>query len=220
MIISPGAEKRIVLAVFVVPLLIWLFLMFFSSPVRDHVPFVYQVEAGDSSIRSLPDFALYNLAGDEVSKSDLLGNICFVSFFSLAEDTLTRVLHGNLRRTYKNLNWDRAPSVRFININTGDSLPAVQAYRDTQKELDSRYWMTLHGADSVIYKLAGQSFDLPKFRDNATGPHKLTSQYVCLVDKEGRYRKFYIGTDLGHERSMQEDIIALMRMEYPEELGK
>lgn len=220
MIISPPAAKRIVLAVFVVPLAIWVFLKLFSSPVRDRVPFVYKVESGDSIIRTLPDFSLTNLAGEEVQREDLIGNICFVSFFSLAEDTLSRVLHGNLRRTYKNLNWDREPAVRFININTGDSLPAIQAYRDKQEELDSQYWMTLRGVDSVIYQLAGKSLDLPKFRDKPQGPFKLTSQYVSLIDKEGRVRKFFIGTDLAHERRMQEDIIALMRMEYPEELKR
>lgn len=220
MIISPGAAKRIVLAVFVVPLLVYLFLWNFSKPVRDNVPFVHKVVGSDSLVRTLPEFSLLNLDGEEITQEDLLGNICFISFFSVNEDTLSRVLHGNLRRTYKNLDWERKPGVRFININTGDSLPAIHAYRDTQKELDSRYWMTLYGADSVIYQLAGESLDLPKFNNNPEGPYRLTSQYVCMVDKEGRLRKYFLGTDLGHERKMQEDIIALMRMEYPEELER
>lgn len=220
MTISPGAAKTVIIAVFIVPVVIYLYLYNFSRPVRENVPFVYQVENGDSTIRELPEFNLYNLAGEEVSKSDLLGKISFVSFFSLKEDTLTKVLHGNLQRTYKNLNWEREPNLRFIHINTGDSLSDIESYLDKMKEVDPRYWITLRGADSVIHEFAGKALDLPKFRTASTEPYQLTSQYVGLFDKEGRLRKFYIGTDLAHERKMQEDIIALMRMEYPEELER
>ncbi|MEM8887367.1 MAG: hypothetical protein AAGD28_05230 [Bacteroidota bacterium] len=220
MTISPGAAKTVIIAVFIVPILIYLYLYNFSHPVRDNVPFVYQVENGDSTVRSLPEFTLENLAGESITQDDLLGNICFVSFFSLEEDTLSRVLHGNLQRTYKNLDWEREPSIRFVNINTGDSLDAIQSYRDKLEELDSRFWLTLRGADTMIYDLAGKALDLPKFREEPTAAYQKTSQYVGLFDKEGRLRKFYIGTDLAHERKMQEDIIALIRMEYPEELKR
>ncbi|MEM6799951.1 MAG: SCO family protein [Bacteroidota bacterium] len=220
MTISPGAAKAVIIAVFIVPVVIYLYLYNFSRPVRENVPFVYQVENGDSTIRELPEFSLYNLAGEEVSKSDLLGKISFVSFFSIKEDTLTKVLHGNLQRTYKNLNWERDPNLRFFHINTGDSLSELESYLDKMNEVDPRYWVTLRGSDSVIHEFAGKSLDLPKFRQASKEPYQLTSQYVGLFDKEGRLRKFYIGTDLAHERKMQEDIIALMRMEYPEELER
>ena len=218
------AEKRtpvglILFATFFLPLIIFAFLYLFSKPVHEHLPYAFEVKNGDTLFYELPEFTLPIVGGSSLNRDDLLGKISLIHFFAVKEDTrkIRTTLHGNLNRTFENIEWESEPSIRFIAINTGDHPDTLQKYVDRQ-QLDSRYWITAYGDSASIEPIAGRAFHLPEFKDRKAKDYPATSQIVALVDKAGKVRKFYMGTDLAEERRLQEDLIALMRLEYPEEL--
>lgn len=213
----------VLFALFVLPMLIYFFFYFGTEQRFQRVPYQYDiVENGDTVFHELPIFALVNLDGDTLRKEDLLGNITLIDFFTTVDDSfkLTTVLHGNLTRTFKNINWEQNPSIRYLSINTGDPIDEVQAYANQREDIDPERWWITTGSPEEIEKLASQTFNLPEFARRIPSDPPITSQTVALVDKTGKVRKYYIATDLVQERKIAEDLIALFRMEYQEELGK
>lgn len=207
------AGPLILIGVFGIPLLTYLFLFVGTEQQFNRVPYQYDIGAdGDTLWHTLPDFSLVDVEGNTVTREDLVGNICITGFISPdGEDIKTVALIGNLRRSYDNIDWDKNPDIRFIFISTSDSLPALQAYADSV-DLDPRYWMFLSGDDDEVNRVA-QSFHIEEF-ENRSDSKPFTSQTVILTDKTGKARKYYIGTDLSEERKIQEDLIALMRLDY------
>ncbi|MEO0471242.1 MAG: SCO family protein [Bacteroidota bacterium] len=214
--------RLVIILVFILPLGLVAFMYSASEPVRTSVPYEYDlVENGDTLFHALPVFALEDLDGQAFTDQDLKGNVSVINFFTTQNDPqlLTKVLHGNLKRTFSNINWEREPNLLFVAINMGDTLPEVQTYwQNQQQDLHEQGWKILTGAQEEIYKLATQGLTIPDFVRHQPGDAPFTAQTVALVDKSGRVRKYYKVTDLAEERKLQEDIIALWRMEYPEEL--
>lgn len=188
-----------------------------STPVYKEPPKALTIEGGDTTYHYLPDFTLLNLEGDTLTKQDMLGKVLIVSFFEVEDDSMDRttVLHGNLKRIYDNIDWDEKPNLRFLTINTGDPLSAIEAYTAKQ-EVDPSYWITAYGPGEDI-KAFGKAFRLAEFEHWQPGDAPKTIQWIALVDKEGQVRSYYLGTDLAEERRIQEDYIALIRLIYPED---
>ncbi|RMG74999.1 MAG: hypothetical protein D6722_01660 [Bacteroidetes bacterium] len=186
----------------------------------DRVPFQYDiVENGDTAFHALPDFAFIDLQGDSVHRADLANTILFLSFFAVEDDGLDRttVLMGNLQRIFDNIEWELDPPVRFVSINTGDSLAAIQAFAEARAH-DAEHWWLLSGNPADADRIGGTSLNFPEFARWEAGNPAFTSQTVALIDKSGRVRKYYVATDLQEERKMQEDLITLLRLDYPEDL--
>lgn len=216
---SPWTRPILVLVLFV-PLVL---LIFFYRGVEhrfDRVPYVYDIVAnGDTAFHALPDFAFVDLQGDSVGRADLEGYILFLSFFAVEDDGLARttVLMGNLQRIFDNVEWELDPPIRFVSINTGDSLAAIQAFA-AARDHDAAHWWLLSGNPADAARLGGEALNFPEFSRWQAGYPAFTSQTVALVDKSGRVRRYFIATDLQEERKMQEDLVTLLRLDYPEDL--
>ncbi|MEZ4848344.1 MAG: hypothetical protein R3B93_06940 [Bacteroidia bacterium] len=81
-------------------------------------------------------------------------------------------------------------------------------------EVDTQKWMFLSGEQDEIYKLAMGGFVFPDFIRKAPGDAPFTAQTVVMTDKSGKARNYYIATDLQQERTILEDFIALLRVDY------
>ncbi len=209
----------ILLTVLAVPLLVFGFMYIFTEQNFERLPYQYDlVENGDTVFHQVPDVVFRTLEGDSLTSDDLKGNLVFMDFFSVREDSLklTTVLHGNLKRTYDNVMWDRNPPIRFVSVNTGDKLEEIQAHK-VSLEAKSPGWTFVMVSIEDLVKL-GDAFQIPAFGKYNPGSAAFTAQTVAFMDKEGFVRKYFVGTDLAEERKMQEDIISLFRMEYSEDL--
>ncbi len=213
------SATRILLIVLLLPLLVFGFMYKFTEQNFERLPFEYDlVENGDTVFHRIPDDVFNDVSGETFTSEDLKGNLVFIDFFSVREDSLklTTVLHGNLRRTYNNIMWDREPAIRFISINTGDDLDEIEAHR-ASLEAEAPGWRFVTVSAEDLQRL-GDAFQIPAFGKWSPGNPGFTAQTVPFLDKEGFVRKYFVGTDLAEERKMQEDIISIFRMEYPEDL--
>ena len=214
--------RPILLIALAVPLSLFFFLYYGAEQRFEHVPFQYEdIPDGDTVYHTLPAFSMVRVNGDTITDEDLRGRITLMSFFSVDDDAdlKTTVLLGNLQRSYDNVDWDMDPPFLFISVNTGDSSAAVRAFRDEIEADPSRWWM-LYGPQTDVLKLGAESFYLDAFVGKAPGFEPFTAQQVALIDKAGRVRKYYTATDLQEERNIQEDLIALLRLDYPEEIER
>jgi hypothetical protein len=220
-----SSTKIILVLILVVPLVIVAFLYFFSSPVYQKVPFVYQqTAAGDSTYRTLPDsLVLVKLNGDTLRSADLRGKMLLLNFFSTQDDSASRrtVLHGNVKRTYDNVSWEDRPEILFLSISTGDSLADLLTYekRMEAEEVDAEFWPIVYADQEMVYRLGGEALGFPRLEQLGPEFAPYTDFNIALIDKEGRLRSYFVGTNLGEERKIQETLVALWRLEYADEIG-
>ncbi|MEM6346338.1 MAG: hypothetical protein AAF927_20790 [Bacteroidota bacterium] len=204
------------------PLILVAFLYLFSKPVYHSVPYVYQTLATDDSVvRSLPqDFTLYDLDSNEWTSESLRGHMLLINFFSARDDSGSKrtVLHGNMKRIYDNVKWENNPELRFLSISTGDSLADLKAYEPQMEDVDARYWPILHGDREAVYNLAANALGNSRMLHEGTDYKAFTDFYISLVDKDGKLRANFVGTNLKEERKLQETLVALWRLEYEDEI--
>ncbi|MEM7654649.1 MAG: hypothetical protein AAF399_00860 [Bacteroidota bacterium] len=210
--------RIILFVVFVLPLLVFGFLYLGTEQVFDSVPYEYHlVEGGDTVFHGISTFEFQEPDGTPITPEDLKGHITILSFFSTQDvDKVTTVLFGNLKRVYDNIEWELDPPYRFVSVNMGDSLAEVAAFSQ-DLEVDKENWKIVTGSQEDIYRLATQGLVIPDFIRHTPGSEPFTAQTIALLDKEGKVRRYFVGTDLGEERKLQEDLIAMLRLEYPEE---
>jgi cytochrome oxidase Cu insertion factor (SCO1/SenC/PrrC family) len=211
--------RYILLITLAVPLGLFFVLYLGAEQKFEEVPYAFS--EGDTVSHVLPAFQLVRGNGDTVTHEDFLGHITLLTFFSTDDDAelKTTVLLGNLQRSYDNVEWDMVPPFQFVSINTGDSLAAVQAFA-AEMDIDPAHWWVLHGDQAAVLDIAQVAFGMPEFANKQPGFKPFTAQTAALIDKEGRVRKYYVATDLQEERNIQEDLIALLRLQYPEDIER
>jgi len=84
--------------------------------------------------------------------------------------------------------------------------------------IEADKWAFVHGPRAEVFKLGAEAFRMPEFVGKSLDTKPFTPQSIALIDKEGRIRKYYPGTDLGQVRIITDDLRTLIVMEYPEEL--
>lgn len=204
----------VIILMFVLPLVLYFLFKAVTRPVFKPFPYVYTaLPTGDSIPMTLPeDFSWNGAQGTAVTPQTFQGKISVLSFFAPEDSLRNRVLNGNLERVYDNA--DEAGYIQLISLYTGDSAAHVfQRYID-RLEVDQDKWIHATGNPAHIeqfWKSMGLSSP-----DSSLYPVCL--QQVALIDKEGRVRKIYMGTDLGEIKTLNEDLRAITIMEYPEEL--
>lgn len=218
-----------ILVIMAIPLLLIAYFYLFTEPVYTGIPYQYSVEGGDTTYHELPDFRLVNQHGDTIGREDVAGKVLFIDFFSTSlnsddvrimdgnkEIPLRTVLHGNMARIHKKINWEKNPDIFFLSINTGDSVSSIDAYMNSFQWPENNWWV-LHGDQAEVLKIAKENFRWEEF-DGKSAPFKpLTATKVAMLDKDGKARGYYIATDLQQEREMLQDYVALLRFDYPEE---
>lgn len=210
----------ILLLVLALPIAVFLFMYNFTKQNFTGLPYEYDlIENGDTVFHRVPDIVFTDLEGRSFPASELEGNLVFLDFFTLRQDSLklTAVLHGNLKRTYDNVMWERNPPIRFVSVSTGDQAEELLAHAQSLGA-EAPGWQLVTVSPEDLQKL-GDAFQIPDFSKQKIGEQPFTSQVVVFLDKKGFARKYFTGTDLAEERKMQEDLITLFRLEYPDDLS-
>ena len=224
---EPGKSpwtRWILLITLLLPLGIYFFLYTGTTQKFEHVPYAYSVESGDTVFHRLPTFDLVRTDQQAISEEDLGPYISIITFFAVGDDAdkKTTVLFGNLQRIYDNIDWEMNPPFRFVSINTGDSAALAAAFesrRVRETEVDPQHWWTLSGEQQMVATI-GKALYVPGFEAKDSVFTPFTSQVAALVDKSGKVRKLYVATDLQEERKIQEDLITLLRLDYPEDIKR
>lgn len=217
-------QAATLVAIIVVPLVLYFVFREVSHPIFNSVPFQYRVDtSGDSSLYALEEFPAQHLDGNPVNSAEFKDKILLIDFFSLSDTLRTTVLHGNLQRVYDNIR--DTDYIRMLSINTGDTINSdlidyaedFESYGDTWQVL----WMDTSSVRQTAlgqlgiqevrkwYDLRARNKEFPEF----------TSQTLALLDKEGKVRQYFVATDLGEIKRINEDLRALTVLEYPEELN-
>jgi protein SCO1 len=158
-------------------------------------------------------FELVNQLGDTVTEVDVEGRVRVVDFFFTRCATLCPIMTSNMKLVQDALH-DREEWMLMSHSVTpeADSVPLLWEYAN-RYEADSRQWWFLTGPKKHIYNLARQSYfvcyDETQGGDGGWQDF-IHTENIVLVDRQGRLRGFYDGTDLDSVNQLIEDALWLI----------
>lgn len=142
----------------------------------------------DTVYHQIPDFTLINQDGDTVTREDMLGKIYVADFFFTRCPTICPAMQFSMLRLQN----------RFVDYNDFALVShSVDPLFDTPEVLntyaeelgaDLSNWTFLTGEKDSIYKLAYEGYFVNAMEDDGAPGGFLHSEYLVLVDKEGRIR--------------------------------
>lgn len=166
----------------------------------------------DTIYHTVGPFSLLNQDSVVVTAQVAAGKISVVDFFFSTCRTICPKMTNQLRRVqYKTQNDTGVVILSFTVDPLNDTPSRLKAYARANQAISGK-WHFLTGDKQQIYDLARNSYFLTAMEGSGADPF-LHSEQVLLVDKEGRIRGMYDGTDHFEVKKLIEDIAAL-KLEY------
>ena len=184
----------------------------------------------------VPDFALTERGGRQVTRADLRGKVWIVDFFYTECPDTCPLQSANMARLQDAL--AQAPDVRLVSISVDPEhdTPEVLAAYATRYGADPHRWLFLTGAKDAIYRLAIDGFhlgivdrDAHAWRGTGDGrawfgpvsawahaspnPDRklIHSSRFVLVDRRAQIRGYYHGTDWESLDRLRENVKIVLR---------
>lgn len=145
---------------------------------------------------TIADFSFINQNGKTITQDDYKDVIYVADFFFTTCQTICPIMTGNmawLQDKVKDM-----PDVKLLSFSVMpdiDTQEALRKYAD-EKGVDDRKWNLLTGDKKKIYYLARQSFLAVKTDNKGELYDMVHTENFILVDKKGRIRGFYDGTNM------------------------
>jgi protein SCO1/2 len=159
-------------------------------------------ELADSTVQSIAHhhkiapFAFTNQNGKKITQEDYKGKIYVADFFFTTCQSICPKMTKNmvwLQEQIKNM-----PNVMLLSHSVTpdiDTVPVLKAYADEQGAIDGK-WNLVTGDKKDIYYIARKSYLAVKTTTSSELYDMVHTENFILVDKKGRIRGFYDGTNL------------------------
>lgn len=198
--------RLFVLLVFVIP--ITAYCIFDTYEARKELPVIGKstIVNGQSKEHQIDEFRLTNQEGRSVDLSDWKGKIVVADFFFTHCPVICLKMISSLKKVNDQFQGDDDISINSFSIDPErDSVAQLKQYAD-RFSIDSKKWNLLTGDKREIYKLARKSFMIVA-TDGDGGPNDfIHSEKLVLVDRQGRIRGYYTGTDQKEVNKLLRDI--------------
>lgn len=166
----------------------------------------------DTIYHTVGAFSLLNQDSVVVTEQVAAGKISVVDFFFSTCRTICPKMTNQLRRVQYKTKDDPDVVILSFTVDPQNDTPSrLKAYAQANQAISGK-WHFLTGDKQEIYDLARNSYFLTAMEGSGPDPF-LHSEQVLLVDKEGRIRGMYDGTDHFEIKKLIEDIAAL-KLEY------
>ncbi|WP_116790043.1 SCO family protein [Flavobacterium psychrotrophum] len=159
-------------------------------------------ELADSTVQAIAHhhkiapFSFTNQNGKTVTQNDYKGKIYVADFFFTTCKTICPIMTNNMGWLQDHIK--TMPDVALLSHSVTpdiDSVPVLRAYADLKGAIDGK-WNMVTGDKKDIYYLARKSYLAVKTGSNTEMYDMVHTENFILVDKKGRIRGFYDGTNL------------------------
>lgn len=167
----------------------------------------------DTIYHTVGGFSLLDQDSLAVGASVQKNRISVVDFFFSTCTTICPKMSNQLMRVQHKFSKDSDVVLLSFTVDPQNDTPArLKAYAEKHNAIKGK-WYFLTGDKNEIYKLANESYFLVAAEGQGGGDAFLHSENLLLVDKQGRIRGIYDGTDHFEVKRLIEDIDAL-KFEY------
>ncbi|MFI5204375.1 MAG: SCO family protein [Flavobacteriales bacterium] len=162
------------------------------------LPFIGQHdvdEHGDTIYHTIPGFELWNQDSVAFSHANLEGKIHVADFFFTSCETICPQMTSHMKKVAKHIaNMDDVHILSF-SVDPEHDTPSVLKQYGEVNGVDFKKWTFLTGEEEYIHELGGEAYLLNMMRDSSQQGGFLHSEFFVLVDKNGRVRGMYDGTN-------------------------
>jgi len=194
------------------------------------------LQTGETSLEKLdvygrvPDFTLTERSERQVQLSDLRGKVWIANFFYSQCTETCPIQTANIAMLQKD--FARESDVRFVSISVDPEHDTPEFLREyaSHYSADPERWLFLTGSKDDIYNLALQGFRLGVIENpneyehlhpdgtihihkTAAGERVIHSSRFVLVDRQGRIRAYFRGTEDESLQRLRSAVRAVLREE-------
>ena len=171
----------------------------------------------DTIFHTIPDF--YFTAHDSTIVTNELveGKIYVADFFFTNCPSICPIMTGNMKTFHENTKDIEELIILSHTIDPGrDTLAQLNHYIEI-KDIDTRDdWFFLYGSQEYTYDIGKYGYLINADVDPEAEGGFLHSEHFVLIDREGRIRGMYEGTDPMQVELLEKDIRKLIKVEYGE----
>ncbi len=158
----------------------------------------------------IADFAFVNQNGDTITQKDYEDKIYVADFFFTTCPTICPIMTDNMVWLQEQIKDN--PDVMLLSHSVTpdyDSVPVLRAYADKKGVIDSK-WNLVTGDKKDIFYIARKSYLAVKTTNSTELYDMVHTENFILVDKKGRIRGFYNGTNLDKEVEGEKNVKQLL----------
>ena len=156
-----------------------------------------------------PEFSLTDQNGKTVTRRDLAGKVWIADFIFTNCAGTCPVISGTMRRLQDSL----PPEIHLVSFSVDPErdTPDVLAKYAEQFRADKGRWHFLTGGKDKLHDLSIKGFKLALDETDGTDVEPIThSTRLVLVDKDGRIRGYYGGTEDEEMKRLFKDALKLL----------
>lgn len=162
----------------------------------------------DTLFHTIPSFSLTNQNGKRVTESLVKGKVYVADYFFTTCQSICPIMSKQLDRVYKSQT-DVMILSHTVDPET-DTPEILKAYAE-KFQADTNRWIFLTGSKPDLYNLARNGYLLDAQEGNGGAEDFIHTQNFALIDKKGRIRGFYDGTDSSAVNDLITDIGFLLQ---------
>ena len=165
-------------------------------PVYGHKDFDSEIDK-DTIYHTIPYWSFMNQMGNEINSTDFENKVCLVDFFFTSCPTICPKMTVNMQNIQTKIENNCVDDIELISFTVDpnrDSISRLNQYAQDYN-VNNENWNFLTGDQNAIYQLGVKGFLVPNQEDALAPGGFLHSEKMILIDKLGRIRGFYDGTD-------------------------
>lgn len=149
----------------------------------------------DTIFQTIPNFTFTDHLNRPFTQKDMRNTVWVVNFFFSTCPTICKDMTRNLRNVQNHFIEDE--EVRILSHTVDPETDSVgQLFRYAQEnQINSDKWLLVTGDKASIYNIARQSYMVTATVGDGGPNDFIHSEKLILVDREGRLRGYYDGTD-------------------------
>lgn len=160
----------------------------------------------------IADFALINQNGDTITQDFYKGKTYIADFFFTTCPSICPKMTANMKVLQDRIQDDDIFLLSHTVTPEIDSVPVLKAYA-LKNGVDDQKWNLVTGPKKAIYDLARKSYLAAKTAGDGGPFDMIHTENFVLVDRTGRIRGFYDGTQKDEIERILEDI-KILKDEY------
>jgi protein SCO1 len=148
-----------------------------------------------TDVHHIPDFNFIDQNGKMIGNKDLLGSIYVADFFFSRCTGICKDMSSQLVRVQEEFKEDNIVKIVSFTVDPEyDNAQILKQYAKAYRAINGK-WNFVTGSKDSLYSLAKKGFFLNALEVADNKEDFIHDNHFVLVDKEGRIRGYYDGTD-------------------------
>lgn len=164
----------------------------------------------DTIYQTIPPFSFINQDKNVITEKDLKGKIYVADFFFTTCPSICPVMHRNMLNVYEKYRGNKDVKIVSHTIDYRHDTPEKLKEYATKLGIQGSQWEFLRGTRDSVYTIAEKSY-LVAVNEDKNAPGGFVHQgWFILVDKQGRLRGAYDGTQEEQVKKLMSDMDILL----------